>query len=162
MSLRNIKNDIKKSLFRNFEGEYSVYVLIRLELDEESSGEINGLMKEEYRIYPELNYRDEELMRIILKSFGTAFSQIYFPVINGMNLIALKTEEDRGIIYNPYFKIILYKIGDMNRQGQSLIKEELTADESQDKLKEIIIKEIRPVIKEFLKSMNNLEINNII
>ena len=50
----------------------------------------------------------------------------------------------------------------MNRQGQSLIKEELAVDESQDKLKEIIIKEVRPVIREFLKSMNNLEINNII
>ena len=149
----NLFNMIRGTFFK-FHSK-PVYAMLALEYDEESSGIINNLQKYQWKVTALSSTNEQLLAEIIVQSFGTAFETIAIPYIHAqISFVVLK--EDREYFFNPFTKLLLFRIGYMNKSGTVLSNINISNEGGQQLIQNITAK-LEPVLSYMIDSNYSME-----
>ena len=148
--LKKIINIIQQLFFRYVKAQYSVYIFIYCELSEEDSGNIAGVDVNTFKLYTVKPLTREEVAEAIIHSFGNALSDfVPLSIHKDFAFVGLKHQQQQ-IFMNPFFNLILFRIGSMDKNCSEVHTITNFNRESGEEIWDDLTKLIIPVLKEFL------------
>lgn len=148
--LKKIVTKIQQLFFRYVIAKYSVYIFVYCEYSKEDSGNIAGVDVNTFKLYSISHSSDKEIIDSLVRAFGSTLTD-FIPVHlnDNFSFVAFKEIQDQ-IIMNPYFNLILFRIGSMDKAGQEVHTIVNFNKDNPDEIWDDLCKYIKPILSNFL------------